>query len=756
MTQDSINTPNVIEWGKKKFKFGKFLNCSFAKIQKEQKSYVQWAMSQSEPSEALRDFINYVKAVSMTTISSQHTEKNEEHIKSSQDLSQDTFQESSQQVGLSSTLKDSNTNSSIVLQSDNCSLVLYLVSPSLFSVMYQNSNKKLCHFIPSDVYKLIAHLRVQDKSQKNSSQLHFLAENYPLIISILQQEKFDVEGIPEFLLMAFEKFRSCLSKTYKIDRKSANILTRTHLPDTDNRILNMQTLIGSTLYQAFKPFQLEGVFYAIRNNGRCLIGDEMGLGKTLQALGVVAVFSNEWPCLVICPSSITFQWRDQFQLWLPHLIKPHQICVLRSGKDQLDLEKSKVIICSYDLIKQSKFRLSYQVVICDESHYIKNLSSQRACKILPLLQQANRTILLSGTPALNKPTELYTQIFALVPQFASVKDFSMRYAQIKLNPWSKKPMYSGHRLVEELHLYLVETVMIRRLKRDVQAQLPPKFRSKIPVSCSLKELSEIKNLLTTHKEDFQETTLESFFSSTAEDNQTSNLSKKGLMARLFQLTGLGKIKAVTQHIEYLILNGCDKILIFAHHRNVMEALNEFLLSFKVCFVRVDQTVSINERENNVKLFQNDPKCTVALLSITACSHGLNLTAAGTVVFAELYWVPGVIVQAEDRSHRMETTHSFINVHYIIAQNTIDELIWRTLEKKWSAVTSILNGNEECYATTFHGPSLSTHTQKTAVEDNELYIHKNSSLQTEKASIKTKSNSSITFYMVPKKREYPFS
>jgi SNF2 family DNA or RNA helicase len=58
---------------------------------------------------------------------------------------------------------------------------------------------------------------------------------------------------------------------------------------------------------------------------------------------------------------------------------------------------------------------------------------------------------------------------------------------------------------------------------------------------------------------------------------------------------------------------------------------------------------------------------VALLSITACSHGLNLTAAGTVVFAELYWVPGVIVQAEDRSHRMGTTHSCINVHYIIAQ-----------------------------------------------------------------------------------------
>jgi hypothetical protein len=61
----------------------------------------------------------------------------------------------------------------------------------------------------------------------------------------------------------------------------------------------------------------------------------------------------------------------------------------------------------------------------------------------------------------------------------------------------------GHRLVEELHLYLRETIMIRRLKRDVQTQLPPKFRSKIPVSCSLKELAEIKNLLTTHKEDFQ-------------------------------------------------------------------------------------------------------------------------------------------------------------------------------------------------------------------------------------------------------------
>ena len=81
-------------------------------------------------------------------------------------------------------------------------------------------------------------------------------------------------------------------------------------------------------------------------------------------------------------------------------------------------------------------------------------------------------------------------------------------------------------------------------------------------------------------------------------------------------------------------------------------------------MRIDGTVSQTDRSNNVDRFQNDPELLVALLSITAAAVGITLTAASTVVFAELHWTPALMVQAEDRAHRI-SQRSSVNCHYLI-------------------------------------------------------------------------------------------
>merc|ERR550537_1061713 len=104
----------------------------------------------------------------------------------------------------------------------------------------------------------------------------------------------------------------------------------------------------------------------------------------------------------------------------------------------------------------------------------------------------------------------------------------------------------------------------------------------------------------------------------------------------------------------------------------------------------------------VNRFQEEETCRVALLSITACCEGLTLTAAGLVVFAELYWVPGAIEQAEARAHRIGTTHNKIVVEFLVVPNSPDEYIYNSLERKKKDTSHVLNGTEESLNASF-GP-----------------------------------------------------
>lgn len=193
--------------------------------------------------------------------------------------------------------------------------------------------------------------------------------------------------------------------------------------------------------------------------------------------------------------------------------------------------------------------------------------------------------------------------------------------------------------------------MIRRLKKDVQKELPPKLRSKVPMEISSAALKEIKLKMAS----LDSTTLDG---PTHED--------KGGISQLFKMTGEAKANSVADYVDYLVDE--DQIfIIFAHHQVVMDVLESRLRKKHVGYIRIDGRTPQNQREGLVKTFQESKDgCRVALLSITACGHGLNLTAAGTAVFAELYWVPGQIVQAEDRCHRIGSTYSTINIHYCIA------------------------------------------------------------------------------------------
>lgn len=237
------------------------------------------------------------------------------------------------------------------------------------------------------------------------------------------------------------------------------------------------------LYCLFSLKEYSNVYiierFALRNSGRVIIADDMGLGKTIQALGVASYYYTEWPLLVICPASLVIAWFEAVLMWLPGTIAENEIVIVRSKKDFT--ANGRVFVVSYDMSVRLADYLNtknFNVVIADESHCLKNPDSKRSKLIVPLLQKSSRAILLSGTPALSSPIELYQQIKALHPKlFPSLSSYGKRYCGgVKgYFGWEYKKATNS----KELLFILKSKLLIRRLKDEVLNELPPKRRNQV-------------------------------------------------------------------------------------------------------------------------------------------------------------------------------------------------------------------------------------------------------------------------------------
>lgn len=563
-------------------------------------------------------------------------------------------------------------------------VALVLHSTTEFHISFQKSasegNSVWTSTLPSSLFDFLRALEpnMEIKKDGKCSYVVFEASKYDSILKELRKKLTNcscpVDPIPNFILRCFPAF-SKYAKKVNMPEKTLQGLSSQICEYTQKNMCRIGDLVGHELYSQLKPFQLEGLRFGISKNGRLLIGDEMGLGKTLQALAISAFYCVDWPLLIVCPSSLRFQWRDQCVRWLPHLITKDEICTVISGKTDIP-DHTKIVIISYELYTSNEhFRHSFRMVICDESHYIKNKDAKRTKSLVPLIKGAKRAILLSGTPTLNTPSELYEQLSGLLPDFCSRSVFVERYCEKKLHWYTKKMIYSGSKHAGELHIFLVKTVMIRRLKDNVLHELPPKIRSKVPIELPKTFLREYKQAMA------------AFSGEESIEGGKANLTK---IQEMLKLTGEAKSKAVCEYIVHLI-NSEIKFIIFAHHIVVLDNIEAALKHHKCNYIRIDGSTSQNKREEYVNRFQNDEKCTIALLSLTACGVGLNLTASSTVIFAELHWVPGQMIQAEDRAHRMGTKHRVINIHYLIAEQSLEEMIWKVINRKWKDVTATLDG-----------------------------------------------------------------
>lgn len=459
----------------------------------------------------------------------------------------------------------------------------------------------------------------------------------------------DIENALKFIDIADNKTKSILLNIVKENNKnieqSFSVDINVEYPKPDNL--------------EYLPYQKAGIHFAL-NKKNALIADEMGLGKTIQAIGVINSEKNINNVLVVCPASLKINWKKELQKWLT---KELSIDIANSKQ----IPNTNIVIINYDILYKMRPEIDkrkWDLLIVDESHMTKNSKAKRTKALIGDHKEKNKKIqatynlFLTGTPILNRPAELFNSLkFLDKENWNNNWEYLQRYCDAKHNGWGWD--FSGASNLEELQRKLRQTVMIRRLKKDVLKDLPPKRRQTIEIENN----SVIEKLIKKQKEYLEEqgfANLESFASKVFDGEVDITI-----LSKLKHELGVAKAPFVIDFAKN-ILESVDKLVIFAWHKDVIDMLME---AFKGIVVKVVGGMSDEEKNNSVEEFQTNPNIKVFIGNIKAAGVGLTLTASSTVIFAELDWVPANITQAEDRCHRIGQDAEMVNVYHMVASGT---------------------------------------------------------------------------------------
>ncbi|MDA4129222.1 MAG: DEAD/DEAH box helicase [Thaumarchaeota archaeon] len=402
-----------------------------------------------------------------------------------------------------------------------------------------------------------------------------------------------------------------------------------------------------------------------------MIADEMGLGKTIEAIGVANLIGAR-KILVICPAVVKINWVREWSKWGTHNLLA---VLIRGRSDNMHIiNDDGVVIINYELLTSHAEVLRtvpWDLIVIDEAHYLKNSKADRTGQVFgrkrstetrPRLSPIpfNRILMMTGTP-MTKPKELWPLLQVLDPDGLGSDWFSYarRYCELfeieRFDPARGRKVHMGWKWdgaanLDELQRLMRERFMIRRLKKDVLTELPPKTRQVIELDAK-KGLTKLLERERLEYEDYVKKHGE-------EDIDPPAFSE---MSKVIKEVGIAKIPYV---IEYLkeVLNETEKVVVWVHHHEVIDSLED---NFRSISVRVDGRSDLKSRQNSIDRFQTDPSISLFIGGIQAAGIGTTLTAAHIAVFAERSWDPKIVTQAEDRLHRKGQKENVLIRHIVL-------------------------------------------------------------------------------------------
>lgn len=419
---------------------------------------------------------------------------------------------------------------------------------------------------------------------------------------------------------------------------------------------------------------------ATRFKGRVLLADDLGLGKTIQSLTYAKLTRNARPIVVVCPAGLKYEWQGQAR---EHVQMRAEVLEGMRVPRRGFRTPHQLIVVNFEILKAwlpFLRALKPRLVIVDECHRIMNRTTQCSKNVRRLCKGVRRVIMISATPLINRPAELYPALHILRPDvFPEFFPFAMRYCSPKHKPWGWE--FKGAARLDELNAVLKQTCMIRRLKEDVMKDLPPISRIIVPL-----EIEDRKQYLEA-MHSFMKWIKKHYQPKAAKAQRAEQLVKAGYILRLI---GRLKLKYVHEWIDAYLRNTDQKLLVFGVHKKVLRPLAE---RYGRQAVIIDGDVTGRDRQKAQMIF-NKAGSQVRLLFGNIKAAGVGWSAkCPSVAKIELGWTPGIHLQAEGRCHGMGRGIEGIptTVFYLVARDTMEESLCRLLQKKQADITQTLDG-----------------------------------------------------------------
>lgn len=456
--------------------------------------------------------------------------------------------------------------------------------------------------------------------------------------------------------------------------------------------------------------------------------------NTVQALGYINNQDKLQPgdrILIICPASLKINWYRECLRWL---VKDFTIGTVKDEvKDKegnvIDngWPDTQVVICNYDRLDKYLEIYSFipwKLVICDEAHMLKNRKAKRSQLVYDHLNPPFK-LFLTGTPIMNRPLEIFELVSYLNPDlFPSLYSFAYKYCES--TPTGFGIDRDTGKNLDELQEVLRLNVMIRRLKEHVLPDLPPKVRQVIEIPPSkgmstvfkqeerfMREHSKLLNELLAIIQKTPVTASISEYEASINRLKHSEPAAFNQLAKLRIDAATKKIKLVADYALELIEDDPDKkILIFAHHKEVIDGL---VARLGPLAVKLDGRDGETARQRAVDRFQDDPSIRFFIGSMEAAGVGLTLTRANHVLFAEYSWVPAIMLQAEDRAHRIGQKDC-VTVQMLVSEGSIEARMAKAIVRKLNLINQALDRESGLVASQRPAAISFTRAQRQAIHD----------------------------------------
>jgi len=432
-----------------------------------------------------------------------------------------------------------------------------------------------------------------------------------------------------------------------------------------------------------RPYQRAGIHWLnwiTMHHLHGILADDMGLGKTIQTVVTIrTVYEKETikeHSLIVCPKSVVHFWSREIKRVFPQAF----ICEYVGSYRDIDLfsnNKPIIFVTTYDTLVRDAEQIQtvpFYFVVLDEATKIKNPDTMRTKAVKGI--NAVHRIALSGTPIENRPAELWSLFDFLIRGHLGTYGQFVRVFENNINVGDNQ---AANKLSKRIRPFI-----LRRLKKDVAKDLPEKI-----------EMDEWCEL--TDEQKFLYNQIQNQFVSPIRDSLNKGEVVNFATCILPILTKLkqvcdhpalinGKVEPIDKRSEKFdmvidkiqeIRDANEEVVIFSHFLKTLDLLEISLTSRNMKYIRIDG--STQDRQARIDRF-NQKQANVALCSIQACGHGINLTAANHVIHIDRWWNPAIEDQATDRVHRIGQNKN-VYVYRIIVKGTLEEKIALLLDKK---------------------------------------------------------------------------